>query len=76
MNAMSKILEALSWQSVAVLLILYYATVAFYRLFFHPLAHFPGPKLAAATRWYEAYFDVICNGQYQFEIVKMHKKYG
>lgn len=47
-----------------------------YRLFFHPLAGFPGPKLAAATLWYETYYDVWLKGKYVFEIKDMHKKYG
>ncbi|KAL4804399.1 cytochrome P450 [Aspergillus unguis] len=47
-----------------------------YRLWFSPLAKFPGPKIAAATVWYENYHDAIRWGQYAFEIEKMHKKYG
>lgn len=50
--------------------------LVFYRLFFHPLAGFPGPKLAAATLWYETYYDVWLKGKYVFEIKKMHKRYG
>jgi hypothetical protein len=52
------------------------AVVAVYRLFFHPLTKFPGSKLAAVTRYYEVYYDVILNGQYSFKIGELHKKYG
>lgn len=51
-------------------------TLAVYRLYLHPLSRFPGPKLAAITRLYEAYYDVVQNGQYTFEIAKLHEKYG
>lgn len=47
-----------------------------YRLYFHPLAKFPGPKLAAATLWYEFFYDCIRFGQYTFQIGRMHEKYG
>ncbi|KAI1419240.1 cytochrome P450 [Xylaria sp. FL1777] len=64
------------WYYPASLPIAFAIAQAFHRLFFHPLARFPGPKLAAITRWYEAYYDVIQNGQYTFKIAKMHKEYG
>lgn len=54
----------------------YLVTLALYRLFFHPLARFPGPRLAAITRWYEMYYDVVHNGQYTFKIKEMHRQYG
>lgn len=54
----------------------YGLALAIYRLTFHPLAKFPGPKIAAATGWYEFYYDVIKRGQYVFEIEKMHQVYG
>ncbi|OTB00292.1 hypothetical protein M426DRAFT_267883 [Hypoxylon sp. CI-4A] len=47
-----------------------------YRLFLHPLAGFPGPKLAAATLWYEFYYDGIKPGRYTFKIGELHEKYG
>lgn len=46
------------------------------RLFLHPLAHMPGPRLAALTWWYEFYFDAIQPGQYVFKIQELHKRYG
>ncbi|ODH20230.1 hypothetical protein ACO22_05937 [Paracoccidioides brasiliensis] len=47
-----------------------------YRLFISPLSKFPGPKLAAATLWYEFYYDAVLKGQYTFRIKEMHLKYG
>ncbi|KAK7404080.1 hypothetical protein QQX98_010138 [Neonectria punicea] len=73
---MATLASVVPWKSVAVAAGLYFATVAFYRLFLHPLARFPGPKFAAATRWYEAYYDIIQNGQYTSKIAKMHERYG
>lgn len=58
------------------LICLYYVGVAVYRLYFSPLAKFPGPKLAALTYWVEFYHDVIRRGQFTFEIGKLHDKYG
>lgn len=66
----------LCWRTLAAAAILYYGTLAFYRLFLHPLARFPGPKLAAISRWYEAYYDVVKGGQYTKKIAELHKTYG
>lgn len=58
------------------LLVLYIVAGGIYRLYFSPLARFPGPKLAALTLWYEFYFDVVLRGQFTFKIQELHKKYG
>ncbi|KAI0451110.1 cytochrome P450 [Xylaria acuta] len=55
---------------------LYFAIVVIYRLYFSPLADFPGPRIAAATGWYEFYYQYWLDGKYIFEIEKMHKIYG
>src|SRR3954454_15999080 len=55
---------------------LYVLALYTYRLFFHPLAKFPGPKLAGVTRWYEAYYEIVLKGQYTFKIRDLHARYG
>ncbi|KAF2120489.1 cytochrome P450 [Lophiotrema nucula] len=49
---------------------------ALYRLVLSPIANVPGPKLAALTTLYAAYYDVYLPGQYVFKIKELHKKYG
>lgn len=58
--------------------ILYGAALAIFRLYFSPISHIPGPKLAAMTQYYESYYDLIVGGGGNFtrQIKKIHDKYG
>jgi hypothetical protein len=47
-----------------------------YRLYFHPLSKFPGPRYAALSRWHEFYYEVVKKGQFTFVVQEYHKKYG
>ena len=71
--------SAFSWTNLALLTgiyISYQLLKILYRITLHPLAKFPGPKLAAATFYYEFYFDGIKGGSYIHQISKMHDEYG
>jgi hypothetical protein len=54
----------------------YFVSIVIYRLYLSPIAHFPGPRLAALTVFYEFYWEAVCNGQFTFHIGELHKKYG
>lgn len=58
------------------LAVLYTASLTVYRLYLSPLAKFPGPRLAAATLWYEYYHDVVRRGRYTWKIAELHAQYG
>lgn len=47
-----------------------------YRLYFSPLAKFPGPKLVASTRLYEFYYDCILKGKFFYKLEEWHRTYG
>jgi hypothetical protein len=49
---------------------------AIWRLYFSPVAKFPGPWFAALTFWNEFYYDVLLGGKYTFKIAEYHERYG
>lgn len=63
--------------TAALAYLLYGVVIVIYRLFFHTLARFPGPKIAAATAWYETYHDLKPpGGQFMKKINELHDIYG
>ena len=66
--------------TIIALLILRFVLLAVYRLTWHPLAGFPGPRIAAITGLYEFYYDVVhgkdAGQKYTYLITDMHEKYG
>ena len=61
---------------IALFSISYFLYLVIWRLYFSPLAKYPGPKPAAATRWYEFYYDVVKRNRFSWEIQRMHDAYG
>lgn len=49
--------------------------VAVFRLFFHPLAHIPGPVLARTTSLYSYWYNVR-GGRFYLQIQRLHEQYG
>ncbi|KID79734.1 Cytochrome P450 monooxygenase [Metarhizium brunneum] len=68
-------LSSLLWAGLAISTCIYICT-CLYNLYLHPLRHFPGPKLAVLGPFHEFWYDVVQDGQFLWEIGKMHDKYG
>lgn len=64
--------------SLLSVILLYAVFLAFYRLYWSPLAKVPGPKLAALTEWVEAYYEIGHGkgGQFLWQYRKWHHQYG
>ncbi len=56
--------------------VLYYVSRTIYRLTLHPLASFPGPKLAAVTNLYAMSYDLPLHSSYVKKLPELHDQYG
>lgn len=74
LHAMALIIKTFTTATITVLP--WTSILTIHRLFFSPLANFPGPKIAAASGWYEFYYEYFRNGHYLYEIKRMHEDYG
>jgi hypothetical protein len=54
----------------------YVVFVTVHRLFLHPLAKVPGPKMAAISGLYMAYYDLVMLGGMVEQLEVLHEKYG
>lgn len=68
-------LSSLLWAGLGITTCIYICT-CLYNIYLHPLRHFPGPKLAVLGPLHEFWYDVVQDGQFLWEIGKMHDKYG
>ena len=63
--------------TVAAVFVISLLAKTIYRLTLHPLATFPGPKLAAVTSMYGAFYDLsFTSSSYVKEFPALHAKYG
>ena len=77
--AMSNISGSFSLSALWALLhglIVFLSCRTLYRLTLHPLARFPGPRLAAITSLYGASFDLKKHSCYVKVLPDLHDKYG
>ena len=58
-----------------IVLLIYAALSVTHNLFFHRLASFPGPRLAAATYYWRTYFEVF-EGNFTERLFRLHAQYG
>ncbi|KAF4461590.1 Trichodiene oxygenase [Fusarium albosuccineum] len=61
---------------LSILFISYKIITYIQRLYFHPLSRFPGPKICAASRIYEFYWDSVQHGRFWAKLPDVHRQYG
>ena len=63
--------------TIVALLIVHRIAIMLYNISpLHPLYRFPGPRLAAASRLYDMWFDLVKVGKFNHEIQRLHEVYG
>ncbi|KAL2061094.1 hypothetical protein VTL71DRAFT_9146 [Oculimacula yallundae] len=62
--------------AIALLFFIDRVAVVIYRLYVHPLANFPGPKLAAASTLYRAYYQFWKDGKMLHKTIEQQSTYG
>lgn len=75
-NTALHIYNSITLTTVGAIAVTWATVFVAYRLYLHPLSKFPGPKIAAVSRWYEFYYDVIRGGAFAGHLPELHRKYG
>lgn len=81
-STMTELTKTYSPSLVALCLVLIYFVGSlvhrvWYNLYQHPLAHIPGPKLAAATYLYQTFYGLAGGkSRYYVRVSELHKQYG
>lgn len=75
-NNSHTVAESISYLATAngAILVLYIAALSIYRLYFHPLAKSPGPKLNAISSLPSVYS--LLRGRLPLDNKRLHDKYG
>lgn len=76
MAVITGVLDAFLFRIGPLAIIAYLFSIAIYRLYFHPLAGVPGPKICALTGLYEFWWDCPMVGLFFRRVQEMHDKYG
>lgn len=76
MAVLTELMDAFLFRVGPLLALLSLSAVAVYRLYLHPLAGVPGPKICALTRLYEFWWDCPMVGQFFRRVDEMHDRYG
>jgi hypothetical protein len=61
---------------VAAGLVIYVVYCMLHNLVWHPLASFPGPRVAAVTSLYRAYIELVAKSSFVYQLEKLHTQYG
>lgn len=64
------------WLLAFAALLMWLLSPIIYNVFFHPLRHFPGPRIAGATTWWKAYKEVFQQETLAKLLFGYHEKHG
>lgn len=73
-SAVLRVLSSVTFLALCSLTFLYLLSIAIYRLYFHPLARYPGPLFGRLTQAYDVYHAY--RGSKHINFLHLHEEYG